>query len=456
MGICGTGMASLAGILKHRGFMVTGSDANVYPPMSDYLASMSIPVLHGYSPQNLVSNPDLVIVGNVITRENPETVELARLRIPYVSMPQALQHFAIKGKSPIVIAGTHGKTTTSSLAAWVLEKSGLDPSFMIGGIPKNFHQNYKLGSGSFFIIEGDEYDTAFFDKDAKFLHYAPKIAILTSIEFDHADIFRDLDHIIHTFRQFIDLIPLDGLLIANGDDPIVFKESQRATCPVKIYGFQPHTSWKPGKISFQDNRTHLTIQNRNRLYMTTSMPIYGNHNILNALSVVALSDHLGIPSSVLSKGLESFQGVKRRQEVLGEKGGILVMDDFAHHPTAVQKTIQAVKNRYKDRRLIAVFEPRSNSSRRNIFQDQYNKAFDQADIAMIPEPSMMDKIDPQDRFSSTKLVDDLTKRNIQAFYAPDTDILLNEIMRQTREGDVILIMSNGSFNNLHQRLFERL
>ncbi|MBN1847192.1 MAG: UDP-N-acetylmuramate:L-alanyl-gamma-D-glutamyl-meso-diaminopimelate ligase [Deltaproteobacteria bacterium] len=456
MGICGTGMASLAGMLKHQDFSISGSDANVYPPMSDFLASLSIPVSEGYSPQNLHANPDLVVVGNVISRQNPETVELAAKGIPYISMPQALQHFAMKGKKPIVIAGTHGKTTTSSLASWVLESAGMDPGFMIGGIPKNFDQNFKLGHGPYFIIEGDEYDTAFFDKGPKFLHYAPWITILTSIEFDHADIFRDLNHVIHVFHQLIDLIPPDGLLIANGDDPIIKEESRRARCRVVMYGFRSGLDWQPSHISFHDARTHMTSLYQNKEYVPISTPLYGEHNISNLLSIVALSEYLKIPLPTLYKALDNFHGVKRRQEILGEKRGILVMDDFAHHPTAVEKTISAVKQRYDSRRLIAVFEPRSNSSRRNIFQEKYGTAFDHADIVMIPEPPMMDKIDPKERFSSTKLVDDLISRGIKAMYFPDTSRLLNELLDQGQEGDIILIMSNGSFDHLHQRLLEKL
>jgi UDP-N-acetylmuramate: L-alanyl-gamma-D-glutamyl-meso-diaminopimelate ligase len=456
MGICGTGMASLAGILKHQGFSITGSDANVYPPMSDFLASLSITVSEGYRPQNLMSNPDLVIVGNVITRENPEAVELAGLGIPYISMPQALRHYAMKDKKSIVITGTHGKTTTSSLASWVLEKAGMAPGFMIGGIPKNFHQNFKLGDGPFFVIEGDEYDTAFFDKGPKFLHYKPWITILTSIEFDHADIFRDLNHVIQVFRQLIDIIPPDGLLIANGDDPIIVKESQRAKCPVVTYGYNSNATWRPVNISFQDGHTRLTILHRDKGYATVSTPLFGEYNVLNLLSVAALSEFLMIPIPVLSKGLVNFEGIKRRQEILGEKRGILVMDDFAHHPTAVEKTIIAVKGRYNDRRLITVFEPRSNSSRRNIFQQRYSASFGQADMVMIPEPPMMDKINPTERFSSKKLVDDLQKQGKKAVYMPNTDLLLDEILKQARAGDIILIMSNGSFDHLHQRLLERL
>jgi UDP-N-acetylmuramate: L-alanyl-gamma-D-glutamyl-meso-diaminopimelate ligase len=456
IGICGTGMASLAGILKHKGYAVTGSDENIYPPMSHFLEDLSIPVLKGYSPDNLNSMPDLVIIGNVVTRHNPEAIRLSQLKIPYLSFSQALRHFAMKDKRSIVVAGTHGKTTTSALAAWILEKAGMDPSFMIGGILNNFRRNFKLGEGLYFVVEGDEYDTAFFDKGPKFLHYNPWITILTCIEFDHADIYRDLEHVIESFRRLIDLIPPDGLLIYNLDDPIAASEAKRAKCPVISYGLKEEADWKAIDISIREGHTHLKILRDSAEYASLLTPVYGLHNISNLLGAVALSEHLGIKISALSEAAIGFMGVKRRQEIKGEKGGVLILDDFAHHPTAVEKTVQAVKERYTGRRLIAVFEPRSNSSRRNVFQEKYSLSFDNADLVFIPEPPMMEKIPAAERFSSLELVNSLKKRGLNAFYCPDSDNLQAEILRQVRRGDVILIMSNGSFDNLHDRLFERL
>ena len=456
MGICGAGMASLAGILKQEGYRVIGSDQNIYPPMSDFLEGLSIPVLEGYVPKNLNPIPDLVIVGNVITKDNPEAIELARLSIPYLSLPQALRRFAMEDKRSILVCGTHGKTTTSALAAWILEKADMDPSFMVGGIANNFPGNFKLGNGQFFVIEGDEYDTAFFDKGPKFLHYDPWITILTSIEFDHADIYRDLNHVIESFRRLIRLIPADGLLIANGDDPIINAESKEAKCPVITYGFTEDVQWKSVDLFLQEDQTRLTILKHGKEYMAMSTPLYGRHNISNLLATVALSDFLNIAYPILSEAVKGFKGIRRRQEVKGEKRGILVLDDFAHHPTAVRETIQAVKEKYKGRRLMAVFEPRSNSSRRNIFQEQYALSFDLADLILIPEPPFMEKIPPAERFSSAQLVEDLKKRGLKAIYCPDTNHLLNEIMRQTWKGDVILIMSNGPFDNLPQGVIDRL
>ena len=456
MGICGVGMASLAGILKERGYSVTGSDQNIYPPMSHLLENLSIPLLEGYGPKNLHPVPDLVIVGNVITRLNLEAVELSRLHIPYLSLPQALRIFAMQGARSIVISGTHGKTTTSSLIAWALEKGGMDPGFMIGGVPNNFQGNFKLGVGPYFVIEGDEYDTAFFDKGPKFLHYSPWIAVLTSIEFDHADIYRDMEHLLESFRKLIQLIPPTGLLIANGDDPVILKESKRAKCPVITYGLTDDVHWRATDILTLEDFTTMKILKNEQEYMTLSSPLYGNHNVANLLSTVILTDHLKVERSVLSEAMKSFGGIKRRQEIRGEKKGILVLDDFAHHPTAVRETIIGVKEKYGDRRLLAVFEPRSNTSRRNIFQKRYAASFDKADLILIPEPPLMETIPKANRFSSSGLVDDIKKRGLKAFYSPNTDHLLGAILRVVRNGDVVLIMSNGSFDHLHDRLLEKL
>ncbi len=449
-------MASLAGILKEKGYRVTGSDQNVYPPMSNFLDALAIPVMEGYGPDNLHPEPDLVIVGNVITKDNPEAMELSRLALPYLSFPQALRRFAFKDKSTIVISGTHGKTTTSALVSWVLEKAGMDPGFMIGGIPLDFKKNFKIGKGQYFVIEGDEYDTAFFDKGPKFLHYSPWVTILTSIEFDHADIYRDLNHVTENFRKLIDLMPQKGLLIANGDDQIITAEITGARCAVSTYGLSKNTMWKAIDINVQEDFTRFKVLKAGKDYAIIYTPLYGRHNVSNLLSVIVLADFLGIPPSILSKAVRSFGGIRRRQEIVGEKRGILVLDDFAHHPTAVKETIRAVKEKYKSRRLIAVFEPRSNSSRRNIFQEQYAASFENADMIMVREPPMTEKIPITERFSSERLAKDLEKRDLTAFSFPDTDTLLKALVKEIRSGDVVLIMSNGGFDDIHNRLLKSI
>ena len=424
--------------------------------MSNFLKALSIPVMEGYSPDNLYPAPDLVIVGNVITKDNQEATELSRLAFPYLSFPQALKHFAFKDKSTIVISGTHGKTTTSALISWILEKAGMDPGFMIGGIPLDFKKNFKLGKGQYFVIEGDEYDTAFFDKGPKFLHYGPWVTILTSIEFDHADIYRDLNHVKENFRKLIDLMPQKGLLIANSDDPIITAEITRARCPVSTYGLSTNTMWKAIDINVQEDFTRFNVLKAGNDYITLYTRLYGRHNISNLLSAIVLGDFLGIPLPILSEAVRSFGGVRRRQEIIGEKRGILILDDFAHHPTAVKETIRAVKEKYKGRRLIAVFEPRSNSSRRNIFQEQYASSFENADLIMVPEPPMTEKIPPKERFSSKRLAKDLEKRDLTAFSFPNADTLLQALVKETRSGDVVLIMSNGGFDDIHNRLLESI
>ena len=456
MGVCGTGMASLAGMLKSQGYVITGSDANVYPPMSLVLESLRIPVFDGYKPENLMPAPDMVIVGNVITRVNPEAVELSRLRLPYLSFPQAIRQFAIRDKQSIVISGTHGKTTTSSLIAWILERAGMDPGFMIGGIPRNFETNFQLGKGRYFVIEGDEYDSAFFDKGPKFLHYNPLYVILTSIEFDHADIYRDLNHVISSFRKLIQLIPSNGRLIANGDDKTICREINRAACPIESYGFEESNPWRIAGMADSNAFTLVDVVNEGKMSTTFETPLFGRHNISNCLSAVVLAHVLGVSQEILFEALKTFKGVKRRQEILGEKKGIMVMDDFAHHPTAVNETVKAVKRKYPHRRLVVVFEPRSNSSRRNIFQKQYAASFDDGDVMMIREPSMLEKIPFHQRFSAERLVADLRGRGREALCFSNTDSLLEKLLSVIKGGDIVLIMSNGGFENLHQRLIDAI
>jgi UDP-N-acetylmuramate: L-alanyl-gamma-D-glutamyl-meso-diaminopimelate ligase len=456
MGICGVAMSSLAGMLKDKGYAVTGSDRNIYPPISTFLESLSIPVGKGYFPHHLHPLPDLVIVGNVITRDNPEAVELLRLGIPYLSMPQALRRFAMEGKKSIVIAGTHGKTTVSALTAWILEAAGTNPSFMIGGIPRNFQRNFQLGTGTYFVIEGDEYDTAFFDKGPKFLHYHPHLAAITNIEFDHADIYRGIEEIEDSFRRLIDLVPEEGALCVNRDDPLVRKLIHRARCPVVSFAAQENADYTIGDKISQDGMTTFTVAKGGKDYLEAQTDLLGDHNLSNILAATAVSSMAGIPRETIAGATSTFKGVKRRLEHLGDYHGITVIDDFAHHPTAVCETIRAVKVRYLNRRLIAVFEPRSNSSRRNIFQDAYAASFEGADLVLLPEPSMTERIPPHERFSSARLAQELKDHGIEARHFQSNDDLLDGIVGLAKQGDVILIMSNGGFDNIQQRLIKIL
>ncbi|MFH0781088.1 MAG: UDP-N-acetylmuramate:L-alanyl-gamma-D-glutamyl-meso-diaminopimelate ligase [Pseudomonadota bacterium] len=457
MGICGTGMAALAGMLQQSGFTVTGSDNHVYPPMSLFLDSLNIPIQNGYNAENLCPAPDLVIVGNVITRKNPEAEALATLRIPYLSFPQALAHFFIRTRTSLVIAGTHGKTTTCSLLATALFTAGLDPSFMIGGIVRQFNANFRLGGGQYFVVEGDEYDTAFFDKESKFLHYRPHVAVITSLEFDHADIFADLEAIKKSFKKFVALLPKDGLLIANLDDPNVAEVCAEAPCAVQGYGLNPSHVWALDDLKTVQSSTHFRVLKNGVPWANMRVNLSGRHNCLNSLAVCAVLNHLGVAAETINKGLCSFEGVKRRQEVRGIEKGITVIDDFAHHPTAVKETLVGLKQAYSNQRLIAVFEPRTNSSRRAIFQRDYVFAFDAADLILLREPAPLDGLPPEELFSSVRLAEALVnERNLSAEAFSDTDSILTRLTITLRHGDVVVILSNGGFDNIHSRLLKQL
>ncbi len=457
MGICGTGMAALAGMLQQSGYTVTGSDSHVYPPMSLFLDSLNIPVQNGYNAGNLCPAPDLVIVGNVITRKNPEAEALADLKIPYVSFPQALAHFFIRSRTSLVIAGTHGKTTTCSLLASALFKVELDPSFMIGGIVRQFDANFRLGGGRYFVAEGDEYDTAFFDKESKFLHYRPHVAVITSLEFDHADIFADLEAIKKSFKKFVALLPKDGLLIANLDDANVAEVSAEAPCAVQGYGLNPANAWALADHKTENGASRFKVLQNGAPWATMTVNLSGRHNCLNSLAVCAVLHHLGVSAETINKGLSCFEGVKRRQEVRGVEKGITVIDDFAHHPTAVKETLAGLKQAYPRQRLIAVFEPRTNSSRRSVFQRDYALAFDAADIVLLREPVPLEGLPPEELFSSIRLAAALvSERKLSAEAFANTDGILMRLSSILRHGDVVAILSNGGFDNIHSRLLEQL
>lgn len=456
MGICGVGMASLAGMLKEKGYHITGSDLNPYPPMSTYLKRLGIPIHDGYSERNLDPVPDLVIVGNVITRENPEASRLSNIDVNYLSFPQAVKLFAIRDRRSIVIAGTHGKTTTTGLCAFVLENAGFSPGFLVGGIPINFGKGFSDGRGGYFVIEGDEYDSAFFDKGPKFLHYSPWITIITGVEFDHGDIYRDIEHIKASFKRLIEIIPERGYLIANYDNPIAKELSKMARCSVIGYGIRQNSDVMAKNIRFQKNITRFDIEIDKECYTSVVTSLFGEHNVSNILSVSAVAWALGIEQEHFSESVNNYKGIKRRLEVIGDVDGILIIDDFAHHPTEVKASISAVKMRFKDRRLIAVFEPRSNTSRRNIFQKEYAFSFDMADTAIISEPPLMEKIPPNERFSSKRLVQDLKERGIEAYYFGGAEEIAHNLVDLINNNDIVLIMSNGAFDNIQVRLMEKL
>ncbi|MBW2481227.1 MAG: UDP-N-acetylmuramate:L-alanyl-gamma-D-glutamyl-meso-diaminopimelate ligase [Deltaproteobacteria bacterium] len=454
--ICGTGMGALACMLRDLGYEVTGSDQKIYPPMSLFLKQKGIVMNEGFAAQNLAHKPDLVIVGNAVSRDNPEVEEMDRLGLHFCSMPQALNRFVAAGKQTLLVSGTHGKTTTASILAWMLCVAGCDPSFMIGGILKNFDSNYRLGNGAYFVVEGDEYDTAFFDKGPKFLHFHPRMAVLTSVEFDHADIFNDLDHVKKIFAGFVSAIPDSSTLLAYDGEQNVTEVIGHHRCHVERYGQKATSPWRLGTVTIESPWTVFEVYKNNEAYGRFKTKLFGEHNLLNVLAVIGIADGLSIPTDVIAEALRTFEGIKRRQEVRGQKRDITVMDDFAHHPTAVRETVRAVKSTLATGRLIAVFEPRTNTSMRRVFQEEYPTVFDPADIICIRKPPLLNKIPSGQRFSSEQLVKDLIIRGKDAHYFPDTDAILDYLKITAVPGDLILVMSNGGFDNIHQRLLEIL
>lgn len=454
--VCGTGMGALACMLKNLGFEVSGSDHNIYPPMSDFLQEQGIRIMEGFKAEHIREELGLVVVGNAVTRDNPEVQKLMQAGLPFCSMPQALNRFIAGDKKTIVICGTHGKTTTSSILAWMLYQAGFDPSFMIGGILQNFNSNYRLGAGEHIIIEGDEYDTAFFDKGPKFMHYRPAMTVLTSIEFDHADIFRDLNHIRLAFGGFLSELDRSSTLFAFDADQNVKELISKARCRIEHYGNNNASDWQLGEFLIDPPWTHFEVLKTNGLFARFKTKLVGRHNLFNALPVIAIAHHLGVSLDVIARGLETFAGIKRRQQIRGQKNQIMVLDDFAHHPTAVRETLEAVKLAYRPNRLIAVFEPRTNSSMRKVFQDVYPASFDYADLICIRKPPLLHKIPSNERFSSEQLVADLKNRGKDAYYFADTESIIAFIVEQATAGDLILVMSNGSFDNIHQRLLDQL
>jgi len=456
LGICGTGMAALAGILQEQGYRVTGSDEHVYPPMSTLLEGLGIPVQNGYGPENLEPRPDLAVVGNVIRRDNPEAQALLNTDIPRLSLPEALNRFLVGERQSLVVAGTHGKTTTTALIAWLLYAAGMDPGFMVGGIARNFQTNYRVGRGPYVVLEGDEYDTAFFDKRPKFVHFRPRVAVLTSIEFDHADIYTDLDHVIRAFESYLETVAPDSRVLAWGDAPLVRQVCEHAKAPVFFYGQSPDCHWQAANLIPAAGGIKFTALKEGRPWGEFFLPMLGAHNVWNSLAAIAALAELGAEPGALQEALAGFKGVHKRQEVAGEFQGVLVLQDFAHHPTAVAVTLQAVRQGYPERRLVAVFEPRTNTSRRRIFQAPYAAAFKDADLILVREPPDLWKVEPEEQFSSRQLVADLERQGQTALYFPDTDQLLAGLLPLLRPRDLVLVMSNGDFDHLVPRLCEAL
>ena len=463
MGIGGVAMGALAGGLAAQGLAVRGSDRPLYPPMSTFLAERHIPVASGFDPANLEPAPEVVIVGNVIRADNPEVARLADMGLPYLSLPQALAQWFIRDRVSLVAAGTHGKTTTTALLASALLRGGLDPGFMVGGIMNEGGRNFRDGAGPHFAVEGDEYDTAFFDKRPKFVHYRPRVAILSSLEFDHADIYPDLAAIEAAFDMLVERIPTEGTLVAWGENQAVMARAAGAACRVETYGRGPGYDWSlMGVEPAETGGAQLRLRGPSGWELNFTSPLAGEHNALNVAAAVAALSAAGLEPAQAAGLMAGFGGVKRRQEARGRAGGVLVVDDFAHHPTAVAETTKAVARfglpgwRPGDGRLVAVFEPRTNTSKTKRFQDDYAGAFGAADMVMLREPPGVEDLAKEERFSSAHLAEELGARGVAAHAFPDSDALLEGLLAELRPGDLCLVMSNGGFDNLHARLLEGL
>ena len=454
--ICGTGMASLAGLLQKSGYLVTGSDANIYPPMSTLLKSSGIDIKSGYQRNNITADIDQVIVGNAVSKNNPEVLAVQEKGIPYISFPEAIKKFYLKNQKSLVVTGTHGKTTTTALLSWVLHSAKRKPGFMVGGWMKNFDCNHAIPEGKFFVSEGDEYDTAFFDKGPKFLHYSPFASILTGIEFDHADIYRDLDHIKNSFRKFVNIIHPSGFLLAAFSDKNVQDVLADASCQVETYGFSSSADWVIGDYKFVSGKGYFTLSHQNVNVANFNLPMIGRHNIQNATSVAVMGLKLGLTTQEIQEGFHTFKGIKRRQEVLGVKNGVTVIDDFAHHPTAIQLTLEGIKEAYPGQRIWAIFEPRSATCKRKVFEDRLPKSFTPADLVIIADLFAPDKIDPKDRLNPELVVENINNDGGDAYFIPDTEALINKLITECRPKDVLLIMSSGGFSGIHQKLIARL
>jgi UDP-N-acetylmuramate: L-alanyl-gamma-D-glutamyl-meso-diaminopimelate ligase len=468
IGICGTAMASLAGMLNQRGFRVTGSDAAAYPPMSDFLRGLGIPVAQPFDAANLNPRPDLVVIGNAISRGNVELEHVLDERIPFCSLPQLLHDEFLRGREVLVVAGTHGKTTTTSMLSWIFHSAGLDPSFLIGGIAENFGSSFHLGQGKHFILEGDEYDTAFFDKGPKFLHYFPDSIILTSVEFDHADIYRDLDAVETAFKRLVNLVPRRGRIIAfdaaagnAGEGPSPGQMSldrcvAKAFCPVERYGASERANWKIVNLAFTPGRTTWTVLRDGQPWADLEFPLAGEYNVWNATAAAALAASCGIAKDALSEALRTFKSVKRRLEVKAQVNGITIIDDFAHHPTAIAGTITALRTRYAGSRLWVILEPRSNTLRRRVLQSDLARSLALADEIVVAAVFRSEVIPQAERMDLPELVAETGRLGKAVRLLADADAIVGAIAPEMRSGDVVAILSNGGFAGIYEKLPARL
>ena len=456
IGVCGTAMASLAGMLKTRGWHVTGSDAAAYPPMSDFLASLGVRVAQPYSASNLEPRPDLVIIGNAISRGNVELERVLDERIPFRSLPQILYEEFLREHEVIAVAGTHGKTTTTSMLAWIFQAAGKDPSFLVGGIAEDFGSSFSVGQGKHFIIEGDEYDTAFFDKGPKFLHYFPDAVILTSVEFDHADIYNDLEAVKTAFRRLVNLVPRRGRIIAYDGSENVSECLRGAFCKVERYGFSESSTWRIVDLKLEPSRTRWSVRRDDRNWANFEFSLAGEYNVLNATAAAAIAANYAVGVDAIAEALRTFKSVKRRLEVKAEVNGITIIDDFAHHPTAIHETLKALRTRYPGRRLWAILEPRSNTMRRNVLQEELAKSLAGAEEIVVAGVFKSEAIPEAERLDISAVMNELKRKGRNARVISDVDAIVAMAAAEFRPGDVVAILSNGGFGGIYEKLPQRL
>lgn len=451
LGICGTAMGAVAAALRERGFTVTGSDENIYPPMSTFLEEKGIALHSGYAEANIPAEADLSVIGNAIRRGNPEVEAVLNRKLYYLSLPETLKEFFLRGRHNLVVTGTHGKTTTASLLAWIFESGGLEPSWMIGGIPGNLEQGARIRDSRHFVIEGDEYDTAFFDKRSKFVHYLPELVIVNNIEFDHADIFDDLDAVKLSFRRMLNIVPSNGMVLLNGDDEACVDVAQTCLAPIVEVGFSPNAANQIRDVSYSAEGSAFTL-----FETRFTIPAVGEYNVRNAAMAISAAHFYHVPLPAIQRAVAEFKNVRRRQEVRGEVRGIKIIDDFGHHPTAIAQTLSGLRHQYPGSRIWAIFEPRSNTTRRAVFQEQLATAFAQADGVILAQVAKLEQIPEAERLRPERVIAAIAATGKSAHYEPGVDEIIDRLRKLADAGDVVVVFSNGGFGGIHERLLREL
>jgi UDP-N-acetylmuramate: L-alanyl-gamma-D-glutamyl-meso-diaminopimelate ligase len=451
LGICGTAMGSVAAALSERGFTVTGSDENIYPPMSTFLEERKIALFSGYRAENIPAKADVVVIGNAVKRGNPEAEAILNRKLFYLSLPEVLKNYFLRGRHNLVVTGTHGKTTTTALLTWIMECAKHKPSYMIGGIPRNFGQGACFNESKFFVIEGDEYDTAFFDKRSKFIHYLPELLIVNNLEFDHADIFPDLDAIKLSFRRLVNIVPQNGMIVLNGDDKNCVEVTRDSLAPMVEVGFSKNCAQRIRDVSYSAKKSRFVLRDEE-----FEIPMLGEFNVRNAAMAISAAKFYGVSAETIRAALPKFEGVARRQEIRGEVRGIKVIDDFGHHPTAIAQTLTALRRRYPKHRLWAIFEPRSNTTRRAVFQKQLPNALKIADGVFISQVARLDQIPETERLNPEGVMKEIKRAGRLAFYEQNADAIVERIMPMLKKNDIVTVFSNGGFDGIHEKLLRRL